>query len=141
MTAKPKTGNKRKRQKTGLNRSILDVGMGMLKKCISYKISEGGGFFVEVPTKKVKPSQTCPACGHQEKKDLSQREHNCHCGFCADRDVAAAMVMIDYARGKGLASSDCRELSSDTTPTYCGGMYKLGSMKRRKLPPSLRRGE
>ncbi|MDJ0717563.1 MAG: transposase [Prochloraceae cyanobacterium] len=136
-----KQGNQRKRQKTGINRSILDVGIGMLRECISYKISEGGGVFVEVPTRKVKPSQTCPACGHQHKKDLSQREHNCHCGFRADRDVAAAMVMIDYARGKGLASSDCRETSSSTTPTYCGGMYQLGSLKRQKLPPSLRRGE
>ena len=137
MTAKAKTGHQRARQKTGLNRSILDVGIGMLRECISYKISEGGGVFVEVPTTKVKPSQTCPACGHQLKKDLSQREHNCHCGFRADRDVAAAMVMIDYARGKELASSDCRETSSSTTPTYCGGMYQLGSLKR-SVTPSVR---
>ncbi|MDJ0717939.1 MAG: transposase [Prochloraceae cyanobacterium] len=140
LTAKAKRG-KRKRQKTGLNRSILDVGIGMLKSSIQYKIEEGNGIYTEIPTKKVKPSQTCPACGHQKKKELSEREHNCHCGFQADRDIAAAMVIINYARGLEQASSDCRETSSEPIPVYCGGLAKLGSLKRRKLPPSSRRGE
>ena len=60
MTKKAKKGSKRKRQKTGLNRSILDVGIGNLKSLIKYKVTEAGGFYVEVPTRKVKPSQTCP---------------------------------------------------------------------------------
>ena len=95
-----KQGSKRKQQKTGLNRSILDVGFGMLREAIKYKVIEAGGVFVEVPTKKVKPSQTCPSCGHQKKKDLSERMHNCEkCNYQQDRDVAAAMVMLNYARG------------------------------------------
>jgi putative transposase len=59
-----------KKQKAGLNKSILDVGFGMLRNTIKYKIDQIGGVFVEVPTKKVKPSQTCPKCGHQHKKTL-----------------------------------------------------------------------
>ncbi|ELS00281.1 RNA-guided endonuclease TnpB family protein, partial [Gloeocapsa sp. PCC 73106] len=44
MTRKAK--GKRKRQKTGLNRSILDVGIGNLKSLIKYKVTEAGGFYI-----------------------------------------------------------------------------------------------
>lgn len=64
MTRKGKKG-KRKKQKAGLNKSILDVGFGMLRSAIQYKVIEAGGVFVEVPTKTLKPSQTCPNCGNQ----------------------------------------------------------------------------
>ena len=73
MTRKSK--GKRKRQKSGLNRSLLDVGIGSLKDLIKYKVTEAGGFCIEIPTQKVKPSQTCPNCGHQKKKTLAQRVH------------------------------------------------------------------
>jgi putative transposase len=69
MTCKAKKGSKRKAQKTGLNRSMLDVGMGALRSAIEYKLAEAGRIFVEVPTQKVKPSQTCPSCGVQKKKN------------------------------------------------------------------------
>jgi len=59
MTRKAKKGSKRKHQKTGLNRSILDTGWGMLRGMIEYKLVECDGVFVEVPTSLVKPSQTC----------------------------------------------------------------------------------
>ena len=89
MTRKAKTG-KRKRQKTGLNRSILDTGWGMLRQMIEYKLAECDGVFVEVPTQKVKPSQTCPNCGHQEPKTLNQRVHRCaQCGYTDDRDLTS----------------------------------------------------
>ncbi|GET39536.1 putative transposase IS891/IS1136/IS1341 family protein [Microseira wollei NIES-4236] len=85
---------------TGLNRSMLDIGIGNLTKAIEYKLQESGGFLVKVPTKKVKPSQTCPNCGHQRKKDLSERVHLCsECGYTSDRDVAAALVMLSWALG------------------------------------------
>ena len=89
-------GSKRKAQKTGLNRNLLDVGIGNLKSLIKYKVTEAGGFYIEIPTKKVKPSQTCPGCGTQRKKELSERFHVCDCGIQQplDRDVAAAMVML-----------------------------------------------
>lgn len=101
MTRKPKPGSKRKRQKTGRNRSMLDVGMGTLRAAIEYKLAEAGGIFVEVPTVKVKPSQTCPNCGNQKKKEISERVHNCPCGLTIDRDVAAAQAMLNWATGLG----------------------------------------
>jgi IS605 OrfB family transposase len=102
MTSKAKKARKasRKKQKTGLNRAILDVGIASMIGMLRYKLEECGGFLIEVPTKKVKPSQTCPCCGHQRKKELSERVHLCsECGYTNDRDVAAAMVMLSWALG------------------------------------------
>lgn len=39
-------------------------------------------------------SQECPACGTVKAKKLSERTHACDCGFTADRDVAAAQVIL-----------------------------------------------
>lgn len=86
------------KQKAGLNRRILDTSPTEFLGKLKYKIEEAGGTWVEVPTRKVKPSQTCPACGHQEKKKLSDRVHHCaKCGYREDRDRAAARVMLKWA--------------------------------------------
>ena len=101
MTRKAKKG-KRKKQKTGLNRSLLDVGISEMIAMLEYKLSEGDGVFLLAPTRKIKPSQTCPKCNHQRKKDLSERVHNCEkCSYRVDRDVAAAQVMLNWAMGVG----------------------------------------
>ncbi len=134
MTRRPKKGSKRKAQKTGLNRSLLDVGMGALRSAIEYKLAEAGGIFIEVPTVKVKPSQTCPNCGSQKKKELSERVHNCPCGLTIDRDVAAAKVMLNWATGLG-TSLDKRG-SDSSTSIHCGGFKQLAEMKRQKPRPS-----
>ncbi len=125
MTRKAK--GKGKKQKSGLNRSVLDVGIGSLKSLIKSKVTEAGGFYIEVPTRKVKPSQTCPNCGHQKKKSLSERVHVCEqCQYTCDRDVAAAQVMLNWARGQELSSLDAESPSS----TECGSMRQLGAKKR-----------
>ncbi len=152
MTKKAKKGSKRKRQKSGLNRSLLDVGIGNLKSLIKYKVTEAGGFYIEVPTRKIKPSQTCPNCGHQKKKTLAQRVHYCEkCGYSCNRDVAAAMVMLTHARGKELASSDeglsgepaspaCKPRVDGSTSVYCGSFKKVAQMKRQKPYPQQSEG-
>jgi len=105
---------------------MFDVGIGNLTQLIQYKLSETEGLFVEVPTRKVKPSQTCPNCGHQEKKDLSVRTHCCEqCGYTEDRDVAAAQVMLNWALGTRVFR--CGEEGS--TWTHCGGFKQLSSSK------------
>ncbi len=137
MTRKAKKTNKRKRQKAGLNKSILDVGFGMVRAAIKYKVEEAGGLFVEVPTKLVKPSQTCPQCGTQHKKTLDERVHNCTCGCILDRDIAAAKVCLLWSQerlpGDGIAL-DKRGCSSSTSSTrkHTGSMKQLGQMKRQK---------
>ncbi|HEY9608472.1 transposase [Allocoleopsis sp.] len=131
MTRKAKKGSKRKAQKTGLNRSMLDVGIGELTRAIEYKLQEAGGFLVKVPTKTVKPSQTCPNCGHQRKKDLSERVHHCsECGVTYDRDVAAALVMLSWALGISVLKRG--EAIPTSIPRHTGGWKQISSLKRQK---------
>ncbi|QEI42443.1 hypothetical protein BMF77_03051 [Dolichospermum sp. UHCC 0315A] len=147
MSAKAKKGDalslskgKRKKQKSGLNKSILDVGMGMIKSALKAKLSDIGGLFVEVPTKKVKPSQTCPKCGNQEKKSLAERTHVCHnCGYTQQRDIAAAEVMLlwysNNLQGLGTSLLDVDDSSSTSNTSKrknAGSMKQLGQKKRQK---------
>ncbi|WP_337885615.1 zinc ribbon domain-containing protein [Fischerella thermalis] len=111
---------------------MLDVGIGNLISLIKYKLSECSGVFVDVPLK-IAPSQTCPNCGNKKKKELSQRVHNCEvCNFVADRDVAAAMVMLNYARGMERASTNADAEPLSRTPQHCGGFRKVQQVKRQK---------
>lgn len=133
MTARAKKGSKRKAQKTGLNRSMLDVGIGSLINAIEYKLQEAGGFLVKVPTHTVKPSQSCPDCGHQRKKDLCERIHHCsECGATYDRDVAAAMVMLLWALGMSVLNRG--EAVPTSSPRHTGGWKQTASLKRHKPP-------
>ena len=93
--------------KAGLNRRILDTGPGAFLQMLRYKLEEAGGVWVEVPTRKVKPSQTCPNCGHQRKKKLSERTHKCEvCEYTEPRDRAAARVMLHWAlNGSSVAAA------------------------------------
>jgi putative transposase len=144
MTSKAKKG-KRKKQKAGLNKSILDVGFGMLRSTIKYKLEQIGGVFVEVPTRKVKPSQTCPKCGHQHKKTLDIRVHECGvCGYQQDRDIAAAEVMLYWAKGilpglgTSLVDADATSSTASTSKRkQAGSMRQIGQKKRQKSTEKL----
>ena len=58
---------------------------------------EAGLYWVEIPTRSVKPSQTCHGCGVQVKKTLSERIHHCDCGASCSRDENSAKVMLNWA--------------------------------------------
>lgn len=84
--------------KAGLNRSILDTSPGKFFALLAYKAADAGIPYVEVPTRKIKPTQTCSGCGKTEKKGLKDRQHDCKsCGLKVDRDVNAALVILNYA--------------------------------------------
>lgn len=141
MTRKAKKGSKRKRQKTGLNRSILDVGIGMLKSAIAYKAKEAEAIYLEAPTRSLKPTQRCVKCWKLTKKDLSDRLHVCSnplCNHTEDRDVNAARVCLTWARGQELSSKTADGSSSTDSPNvkYCGGFQQLAQLKRQKPRPS-----
>ncbi|EOH0516425.1 zinc ribbon domain-containing protein [Vibrio fluvialis] len=93
-----KNGNMVK-QKAGLNREILNTAPAMTLNLLRYKAEEASSEFVEVPTKQVKPSQTCPDCGAKKKKSLADRWHSCECGCEKPRDVASAQVNLNWALG------------------------------------------
>ncbi|PSP16766.1 MAG: transposase [Cyanobacteria bacterium QS_8_64_29] len=127
MTRKGK--GKGKRPKARLNRSMLDVGIGMTRDRIRYKVEEAGGVYLEASTQQLKPTQRCASCWELTPKALDERTHCCQsCGHLEGRDRNAAQVMLAWARGAGRASSDA-ELPSATP---CGSMAQLGAKKRRK---------
>ena len=76
-----------------LAKSIADVAWSLFRHCLEYKAEEAGIGF-----KAVKPdytSQDCSACGHREKKALSDRVHHCKaCGYKTDRDHNAAINIL-----------------------------------------------
>lgn len=142
MTRKAKKGSKRKRQKAGLNKSILSVGFGTLNKMVTYKIEQKGGLMLVLPTREIKPSQRCPKCGkiHKHWAELSNRYHVCDgCGFEIPRDRGSVMVMYNVAvdqqpgLGTSLVSLGClSSTSSDKKRKHTGSMKQLGQKKRQK---------
>jgi putative transposase len=106
--------------KKGLNREILSAAPGMFHQMLKYKAEEAGIEWIEIPTREVKPSQTCHACGRQEKKPLAQRKHDCGCGAQCTRDENAARVILNWALS-GNASG--QELAG------CGELALVGSVK------------
>lgn len=127
-------GKKKKRQKAGLNRSMLDVGFGMIGSMIAYKEAEADGFYVESPTKTLKPTQRCAKCWELTPKTLADRVHVCAnsaCQHTEDRDVNAAQVNLLWARGLGTSLLDAESPSSIS----CGSMRQLGAKKRQKSQP------
>ena len=83
--------------KKGLNREILSAAPSGFHQMLRYKAEEAGTQWIEIPTKRVKPSQTCHGCGRQEKKLLSVRSHVCFCGTVCGRDENAAKVILNWA--------------------------------------------
>ncbi|HAX79027.1 MAG TPA: transposase [Cyanobacteria bacterium UBA11372] len=142
MTRKAKKGSKRKKQKAGLNKSILSVGFGTLNQMMAYKIEQKGGLMLMLPTKQIKPSQRCPNCGvvHKDWADLSNRYHVCgDCGFEIPRDRGSVMVLYnvvtDAQPGLGTRLVDCGCLGSTNSTSkrkHTGSMRQLGQRKRRK---------
>ncbi|KAF3890981.1 transposase [Tolypothrix bouteillei VB521301] len=155
MTRKAKKGSKRearrmesstrqtsrKKQKAGLNKSILSVGFGALNQMIAYKIEHKGGLMIVLPTKEIKPSQRCPSCGKVNKEwaELSNRHHVCECGFEIARDRGSAMVMYNVATnqqtGFGTSLADCgcfSTTSGSKKRKQTGSMKHLGQVKRQK---------
>jgi putative transposase len=83
--------------KKGLNREILSAAPGAFHQMLKCKAEEAGIEYVEINTRKVKPSQTCHGCGRQEKKTLAMRVHTCPCGTVCGRDGNAAKVILNWA--------------------------------------------
>ena len=81
-------------QKAGLNREVLDAAPAHLMTLISFKVQETGGWFLEAPTRQLKPSQRCPACGTCTRKSCP----NAHTG-------ASSAVTRSRATSRRLASS------------------------------------
>ena len=76
-----------------LCKHTLDAGFGQFLNILEWVCSKRDVLFLKVDA--FFTSQTCPNCQtHTGKKELSQRIHECECGYKTDRDVAAAQVVV-----------------------------------------------
>ncbi|NEO93802.1 MAG: transposase [Moorea sp. SIO3G5] len=109
--------------KTKMAKSVLDAGWGQFLYILSVKALNAG-----LVTKAVNPrntSQNCSNCGKKVPKKLKDRIHSCpHCGYVADRDVNAAINILNLAVGHSVSSKACRV----TEPL--GGVGKKPALSR-----------
>ena len=82
--------------KSGLNKSLLDAGFGLMRQFIEYKSEWRGNNFIEVD-RFFASSKTCNKCGHVHKNiTLKDREWDCeNCGEKIERDPNAASNIHD----------------------------------------------
>jgi putative transposase len=92
------------KQKSGLNRSILDQGWGEFARQLEYKLKWLGGTFLKVPPQYT--SQKCSCCGHTEAGNRKAQNFLClSCGFESHADINAAKNIL----AAGLAVIACGE--------------------------------
>lgn len=77
-----------------LRKHTLDAGWGQFLQILEFVCWKRGVYFAKVDARCT--SQTCPICDtHTGKKSLDCRWHRCdECKYEADRDVAAAQVVV-----------------------------------------------
>ncbi|MCX7114431.1 MAG: transposase, partial [Gammaproteobacteria bacterium] len=82
------------KQKSGLNKSLLDQGFGEFRRQLEYKQVWLGGWVVTVPPHYT--SQTCPACTHVSKENRrTQAEFACvSCDYVNHADLVGAINIL-----------------------------------------------
>jgi len=82
------------RQKSGLNKAILDQGWGMFFEMLEYKQDWNGGILIKVPPQYT--SQECPRCHHIAKANRrTQAEFVCvECHYTNHADVVGAINVL-----------------------------------------------
>ena len=90
--------------KSGLNKSILDQGWGMMIDMLEYKQHWQGGVLIKVNPRYT--SQTCSQCQHITKENRqTQAKFECvKCGHKANADVNAAKNIL--AAGHAVLSAE-----------------------------------
>ena len=82
------------KQKSGLNRAILDQAWYEFRRQLDYKLLWNGGHLVAVPPQNT--SRCCPACGHTAKDNRqTQAQFECvECGYQNNADVVGAINVL-----------------------------------------------
>lgn len=112
------------RQKSGLNRAILDKGWGYMRQCLAYKTAWAGKRLIEVDPRMT--SQTCAECGSQHSDNRDEDRFECiACGHQDHADINAARNIrargIEKITAEGLSVAACGEL--------CAGISEAGREK------------
>ena len=104
------------RQKSGLNRVILDAGWGEFRRQLEYKVAWVNGIVIAVDPKNT--SRMCSACGHTAKENRrTQADFICMaCGHTDDADVNAAINILRAGHAR-LACQASGEVKPPATGT------------------------
>ena len=91
------------KQKSGLNRAILDQSWFEFRRQLDYKTQWLGGSLIAVPPQNT--SRTCPCCGCTAQENRpTQAEFECvECGYTEHADVVGALNVL--ARGRTVVSA------------------------------------
>ncbi|OZN25738.1 transposase [Actinobacillus seminis] len=91
------------KQKSGLNRVILDQSWFEFRRQLDYKTQWLGGFLLAVPPQNT--SRTCPCCNHTAKENRQTQENfECvECGYTENADVVGAMNVL--TRGQAIVQA------------------------------------
>ena len=86
---------KKVRQKSGLNRGILDQGWNLFRNLLDYKLRWNGGMLLVVPPHHT--SQTCPCCKHVSSDNRKkQAAFKCvDCNYENHADVVGAINILE----------------------------------------------
>ena len=114
-------------QKAGLNRALLDVAPGLVRRLTTYKAAWAGGVCVAVDPRYT--SQRCSRCGKHPQDDeatkdlphgrISRDEFVCPlCGFKCHADVNAARNILALGRVIWTANDN----AVGTSASACGGL-------------------
>ncbi|MGO9614388.1 MAG: RNA-guided endonuclease InsQ/TnpB family protein [Dissulfurispiraceae bacterium] len=99
------------KQKSGLNKAILDQGWAQFRRMLEYKQVWRGGLTLAVPPQHT--SQKCPVCGfvHADNRK-SQAVFRCiNCGYTANADHVAAINILAAGHAV-LACGECGSKSA-----------------------------
>ena len=124
------THGKQVKQKSGLNRAILDQGWGEFRRQLDDKLAWRGGHLIAVPPHNT--SRTCPCCGHISKENRrSQAQFACvACGYQNHADVVGAINVLEAVydlRDSGDPALKCPEKYSLTScQLRFFGSFRLG---------------
>lgn len=108
------------RQKSGLNRSILDQGWGEFRRQLEYKAQWAGGDVLAVPAHNT--SRQCPACGytHADNRKNQSTFLCAACGHTENADLVAAKNIrergLNLLKGPDMAQIAC-EVNGATRPS------------------------
>ena len=88
------------RQKSGLNRVILDAGWGEFRRQLEYKVARVNRIVIAVDPKNT--SRMCSACGHTAKENRRTQEDFIYmaCGHTDDADVNAAINILSAGHAR-----------------------------------------
>lgn len=91
------------KQKSGLNRAILDQSWFEFRRQLAYKLAWNGGHLVAVPPQNT--SRTCPCCSYTAKENRqTQADFECvECGYTENADVVGAINIL--RRGQELLAA------------------------------------